>query len=680
MDQAASELREVSSNRFGDHTTIHQGNIGAVHYHLPRRPSPAAVVRAIPYPRNEDIVDRPDVIDSLNKLLPSVDTEYSAAALYGLGGSGKTQIALDYAYRRCRDVSCSVFWVHADSEATFIHDYQDIARCLGISVNLEQGDLLRAVRSCIEAQEKWVLILDNADDLLLFGVAQGGQNNQPNSLFNHIPRAASGTVLWTSRDERIVGTLVGSRRGIRVGPMTPPESTKLLEIARNMEIHEDSTEAVALAQELQQLPLAISQAGAYMRRTSTPIRMYLTMLRKGKQRWKILKETETDRHRRPLVSNSILETWTISMELIQQESPMAYRMLNVIAYLDHRNIPVELLTAAAQDDGKDQEEEPMDLDVIQAITRLKEFSFLSIADTRNGKQRYEMHKLVQEATQYKLSMDLMSERDAQKNDYNDYNPMRGELYYCRIAIQIMLRAFPISERETWEQCDEYLVHVIGVGEWAEAGGKQIEVAEPFSRVSKFLYDRGRWREKEPVDKKALALRREVLGEKHPDTIGSMAELATTYHQQGHYSKAESMKADVLELRREVLGEKHPDTIGSMAELAATYHAQGRYDEDEDISVKVLDLRRQVLGEKHPDTLQAMHDLAVTWNSRGRREDALSLMDQCLQWQQSILGSDHPLTIRSVKVLAEWQERSKHKTKGFAKRPLALFKPSGKQRF
>ncbi|KAH7303085.1 P-loop containing nucleoside triphosphate hydrolase protein [Stachybotrys elegans] len=457
MDQAASELREVSSNRFGDHTTIHQGNIGAVHYHLPRRPSPAAVVRAIPYPRNEDIVDRPDVIDSLNKLLPSVDTEYSAAALYGLGGSGKTQIALDYAYRRCRDVSCSVFWVHADSEATFIHDYQDIARCLDISVNLEQGDLLRAV-----------LILDNADDLLLFGVAQGGQNNQPNSLFNHIPRAASGTVLWTSRDERIVGTLVGSRRGIRVGPMTPPESTKLLEIAQNMEIHKDSTEAVALAQELQQLPLAISQAGAYMRRTSTPIRIYLTMLHK-----------ETDRHRRPL--------------LIQQESPMAYRMLNVIAYLDHHNIPVKLLTAAAQDNGKDQEKEPMDLNVIQAITQLKEFSFLSIADTRNGKQRYEIHKLVQEATQYKLSMDLIT--------------------------------FPISKRETWEQCNEYLVYVIGV------------VAEPFKQ----------WREKEP----------------HPNTIGSIAELAAIYHTQ------------VLDLQQQVLGEKHPNTLQAMHNLAVTWNSRGR---------------------------------------------------------------------------------------------------------
>ncbi|KAH7302951.1 hypothetical protein B0I35DRAFT_447576, partial [Stachybotrys elegans] len=106
-----------------------------------------------------------------------------------------------------------------------------------------------------------------------------------------------------------------------------------------------------------------------------------------------------------------------------------------------------------------------------------------------------------------------------------------------------------------------------------------------------------------------------------------------------------------------LGEKHPDTIRSMAELATIYHQQGRYDEDEDISVKVLDLRRQVLGEKHPETLQAMHDLA-----------------------QSILGSDHPLTIGSAKVLAEWQERSKHKTKDLAKRALALFKPSGKQRF
>lgn len=115
---------------------------------------------------------------------------------------------------------------------------------------------------------------------------------------------------------------------------------------------------------------------------------------------------------------------------------------------------------------------------------------------------------------------------------------------------------------------------------------------------------------------------------------------------------EPVDGKAFSLRQEVLGEKHPDTISSMADLAATYLAQGQYDED--ISVKVLDLRREVLGEKHPNTLQAMHDLAITWYTRGRRHEAISLISQALEQQHLILGSGHPLTNRSAQVLATWQ--------------------------
>ncbi|EJT78138.1 hypothetical protein GGTG_03240 [Gaeumannomyces tritici R3-111a-1] len=82
----------------------------------------------------------------------------------------------------------------------------------------------------------------------------------------------------------------------------------------------------------------------------------------------------------------------------------------------------------------------------------------------------------------------------------------------------------------------------------------------------------------------------------------MAELAATYHNQGRYDEAKKMKVEVLALRRDVLGDKHPHTIGSIAELVATYHALGRYDEVEKISVEVLELRRDVLNNKHPHTI------------------------------------------------------------------------------
>ena len=123
---------------------------------------------------------------------------------------------------------------------------------------LDGEDLLIAVRDSIEAQERWVLILDNADDLELFGVSS--VTGRLKSLLDFVPRVGTGTVLWMSRDERIVGTLVGSLRGIQVARMTPNEARELLSATRNDRTEIPETDV--LLEELQCLPLAISQAGA----------------------------------------------------------------------------------------------------------------------------------------------------------------------------------------------------------------------------------------------------------------------------------------------------------------------------------------------------------------------------------------------------------------------------------
>ncbi|KAI8670397.1 hypothetical protein NCS55_00785700 [Fusarium keratoplasticum] len=157
------------------------------------RPAPESS-RVIPYPRNEDLVRRGDLIDRLDKLLPPTPGSHSAA-LWGLGGSGKTQIALDYAYRRCdADDECPIFWVHADNEATFTSDYKTIGKKLGVDERLDGPDLLDAVRDGIEAQRKWLMVFDNADDLKLFGVGRqekgDGTKGEPEPTEIHSLRVA----------------------------------------------------------------------------------------------------------------------------------------------------------------------------------------------------------------------------------------------------------------------------------------------------------------------------------------------------------------------------------------------------------------------------------------------------------------------------------------------------------
>ncbi|PCD20299.1 hypothetical protein AU210_016167 [Fusarium oxysporum f. sp. radicis-cucumerinum] len=664
---SSHEQREISHNQFRDHTVIHQGNVqGNVYYVAPHPPAHAEVVRVIPYPRNEDLVHRPDLIDSLDTVLPPTAGSRSAA-LWGLGGSGKTQIALDYAYRRCdADNECCVFWVHADSEATFLADYKTIGKKLGVDERLDGTDLLDAVRNEIEARSKWVMIIDNADDLRLFGVGQQAGAEETNerqnqNLRRYIPCTSQGTVLWTSRDAHIAGTLVGARRSIEVRSMAVDEATTLLARVRDEPLTaEEVVEEAgvdALLQELQCLPLAISQAGAYMRRMSMTAEQYLVLLRQGKTRWEVLKASDADRHRRPEVSNSVLETWRISMERIRVESETSYRILHVIAYVDSQDIPHELVAAAANPYDEDEVDEVIlsrqasELEVLKAIARLREFSFLSLRQTDDGGRRYEMHKLVQEAIRYGLRVRGSVATTIGNALRVDKGPKDDEGYYCGKALQVVGDLFPSSEPTTWARCEEYLTHAIQVGEWAEVGGTETETASILQRVSYFLHERGRWREKEPVDSRAWGLRREVLGEKHPDTISSMADLAATYHAQGRYDEAEGIYQEVLDLQREVLGEKHPDTISSMADLAMTYHNQGRYDEAEILKDEALELRREVLGEKHPDTIRSMAYLAATYHAQGRYDEAEGIYQEVLDLQRGALGEKHPDTISSMADLA-----------------------------
>ncbi|KAL6909090.1 P-loop containing nucleoside triphosphate hydrolase protein [Trichoderma evansii] len=635
MEQSPSS---VANSQFGDQNRIHQGNnYTTLNLHPTYRPARVAI-RVIPYPRNEDLIHRSDLVDKLNTLLPHSSEISNSAALWGLGGSGKTQIALNYAYQRCADTSCSVLWVHADTEATFSQDYKTIARKLQIDKShLSEEDLFEAVRDGIESLSNWVLILDNADDLKLFGVGQTAEETK--SLFQYIPHASTGTVLWTTRDAHIMGILVGQGRGIEVAQMRFDEAKQLLMTFGSAESSKEA-DIESLVKELQLLPLAIMQAGVYMHRASITAKEYLSLLAQSKKRWDTLKINEFNRRRRRNVPNTILETWTISITRIRQESEMTYKILHVIAYVSNENIPTEMITTALRHIGKSLENnsEQLESEVVKIIIRLKEFSFIGIRQMEDGTRNYEMHKLVQEAIRYGLSIDrpntineneivqsniYENEAEIQTNQHEpvlansklvelasvgDNKHVGSEKYFSSIALRATADLFPRSQQTTWKQCEKYLAHALQIGEWADISGKQIETAKLLSRVSRFLLDSGRWREKERVDEKVLKFRRNALGDKHPDTIQAIANLATTYHKQGRYREAEPL------------------------------------------DVQVLDFQREILGGKHPNTIQAMHNLAWSWYKMERRQDAVSLMQQALEYSRSTLGPNHPKTVSFSKAL------------------------------
>ncbi|EKJ77904.1 hypothetical protein FPSE_01997 [Fusarium pseudograminearum CS3096] len=652
-----STRRDISHNAFNDHTRIHQGDVhNHVHYSSPRPTPHAGVIRVIPYPRNEDLVPRRNLIDKLDELLPSTPESYSAA-LWGLGGSGKTQIALNYAYRRCdTDQECCVFWVHAENEATFSADYKTIGKTLGVDDQLNGPHLLDAVRTAIEAKPKWLMIIDNADNLGLFGVGRQAKaeeeiEQQGQNLRGYIPCAPQGSVLWTSRDGHVAGTLVGARRGIKVQSMAPYEARHLLgNILHNTSTAPETLRGAgtdALLEELQYLPLAISQAGAYMKRSSMTAEEYLNSLNRGKTRWEVLKVSNTDRHRRLEVSNSVLETWKISTEQIRTESKISYHILHVIAYVDNQNIPEELLVAAASSFviDEDKTQDVSELGAKEAVARLQEFSFLNLRGTYDGERRYEMHKLVQEAIRYDLRIRSLSE-NASCNGLEEL-----EAFYSAKALHVVNGLFPTERiRVSRVQCDKYAAHAIRVGEWAELSNTKVLTAHLLQRVASFFKYRGIWREAKSLFERVLGLRREVFGENHLATISARQDIAMMYSLESQYAKALPIHLEVLEFRRQVLGEKHPVTLSSMQRLGSAYMNLGQYDEAEVLIEKALKLQRGVFGEKHLEAIRSMRHLGYTYLRQGRLSEAQRIATEALEIAREVLGGSDLHTINVMKLL------------------------------
>lgn len=503
-----------------------------------------------------------------------------------------------------------------------------------------------SVRRRIEENPCWLLVLDNADDLAAFGVGLRQSEAEPKqSLYDFVPRGPGGTLLWTSRDRRIGGSLVSTKQAINVTCMTDGEARMLLEMVMGKGVGKELQTVLDLLIELDYLPLAVSQAAAYIRRTSTSIPKYLLKLRERKQRWDVLFKTEFDRHRRNHVANDALRTWDISIEQIGQESRMAYNILHMLSFLDNQNIPVELIAKGAElmrsaDDSlsvvptcSTQERPEEDKDAVRtAIVLLQDFSFLRVRALDGLDDAYEMHKFVQEATQYSLS------QPARRKD---------EEHFSGVALRAVADLFPETIREHWQECEKYLAHVKSAAKWAPLCAGEVAAASLLTVVSNYLGDHGRWREKEPVDETAYEYRVRTLGVQHSDTLESMALLAGTYHSKGKYDLAEKMKLDVLARRREVLGDQHPNTLESVASLAETYHSQVRYDEAEKMQVDILARRRELIGDQHPDTITSMASLATTYYSQERYVMAEKLEEHVIRLRCDVLGKKHPQTIVSM---------------------------------
>ena len=180
---------------------------------------------------------------------------------------------------------------------------------------------------------------------------------------------------------------------------------------------------------------------------------------------------------------------------------------------------------------------------------------------------------------------------------------------------------------------------------ARFGPEHPDVALSLNNLAELYRAQGRYAEAEPLFQQALEMRRKQLGPEHPDVAQSLNNLARLYRAQGRYAQAEPLYQQALEVRLKQLGPEHPDVAQSLNNLAALYATQARYAQAEPLYQQALEIQRKQLGPEHPDVAASLHNLAVLYGDQGRYAEAEPLCQQALAIAERALGSSHPTTKR-----------------------------------
>jgi tetratricopeptide (TPR) repeat protein/transcriptional regulator with XRE-family HTH domain len=606
--------------------------------------SPAGLLMlwTVPYRRNPHFTGRDELLEHLAQQLsfeqPGDATTTrqvvltQAEAIKGLGGIGKTQIAVEYAYRaREQDRYRHTLWINAASEEAILSSFAALAELLPSTSAPEEKDQRKRVVAMIrwleQCQDPWLLIFDNADDLSL--------------VQQYIPRQGNGSLLLTTR-AHAVAALASS---LEVEAMGVMEGTHFL-LHRTQRLDatdEESNEATNVVIALDGFPLALDQAGAYIEETGCSFADYLQLYEQHRATLLARRGKQATQY-----PHSVATTWSLSFQRIEQANPAAAELLRLCAFLAPDHIPEELLRQGAPHWPPALQEAVSDLFAFnQMLEDLLKFSLI--------KRLVEEHQL----SIHRLVQVVQRER---------VEPNEQEHWATRVvhAVNAVFPPDPKEDIATWPQCQRYLEQVQTCDLLIQQYGLGFsEAADVLNRAGIYLREQALYALAEPLFQRALAIREQLLGSEHLDTAQSLRELASLYWLQGKQKQAEPLHQRALAIREQLLGSEHPDTAQSLNDLALLSSDQGKYEQAERFYQRALHIRERHLGPEHPKVAILLNNLANLYSDQGKYEQAERFHKRALHIRKRQLGPEHPSTAISLANLAEpYYEQEKY---GLAKR-------------
>jgi hypothetical protein len=619
-------------------------DVTVIHHHAPEaRPTSAPgltrrIWGSVPA-RNLGFTGRTKLLEEVRKQLLGGERAV-VQALNGMGGVGKTQLAIEYTHRFAADYDM-VWWIAAEQSTSIAKEFATLAAELGCArPGADLDAVQRAVLAELHRRDRWLLVFDNAED--------------PEDLTHWLP-GGSGHVVITSRARRWEEIAVQ----IQVDVLARSESVAIL---RKRVTAMSEADADRLAEALGDLPLAVAQAAGYMIDTGMPAREYISLLE--------ARAAEILDHGRPSsYPKSLAAVTLLAVDRLCEEDPAASDLARLCAFLAPDPIPVECFTRAAAELPSSLAGKAADpVAWPQVRTRVSRQALVRIDD-----RGLQMHRLTAAIIRHSLTP---AEQAA----------TRAAVEQLLVAAAPMVTDGPV----TWPAWSAILPHLIHLDPATSGNGDLRKLAcdatlvlylrgdyntgqdlarrlhqawsgtlgedDPdtlyaANNLARYLFGLGDYEGARQLDQDTFTRRCRVLGEDHANTLMSASNLARDLQTMRDYQGARSILEDNLTRRRRIFGEDHPDTLHTASRLAVTLHGLGDYAGAQVLQEDTLTRSRRVLGEDDPDTLRSAGDLAVTLQSLGDHEDARALHEDTLARRRRVLGENHPYTLRSADDLA-----------------------------
>jgi len=549
----------------------------------------------IPHNRNPNFTGREEHLARLKDALNSGQPAALTQAIHGLGGVGKTQLALEYAYRNTAEYDI-IWWIRSEETTTLASDYAALASELKLPKKDEadQNAVNAAVKRWLETHPAWLLVFDNVQ--------------KPEDIRTYLPHGSAGHILITSRNPIWRGTATP----LDVHVLKRSESIDFL-LKRTG--YTDRASAAALAEALGDLPLALEQAGAYMESKGRSLSDYMDMFTEHKNR--LLNKAKPSTN----YPDTVATTWDLAFQEVKQASPEGADLLYLCAYLAPDDIPIELIIQGTQylpDPLAAAVADPLDFD--EAVEPLLRYSLVE----KTG-ETLSIHRLVQAVIR-----DRLAENEKKK--------------WAEAAVNIVNNGFPGNSDDVrnWPACVPLLPHALVAAEHAETHQVALEsTGRLLNESGLFLESRAQFTEAKKIYERALAIGEAVYGPDHPTVAIRVNNLGGVLHDLGDLQGAKKNFERALAIGESAYGPDHPTVAIRVNNLGGVLRALGDLQGAKKNFERALAIDESAYGPDHPDVAIDVGNLGGVLRALGDLQGAKKNYERALAIHETTYGPDHP---------------------------------------